>query len=200
MTIERPGVSSEFLACVQPIVLVGGRSRRFGRDKLREPWGSGGRALVQYPIDALRGVFGRRVKLVGTCDPAIIELADGIIPDLHPGVGPIGGIVSALLHCPGPLFVLAGDMPCFRAEDIGGLLRAAEQNPAALAVWARTDRPHPCAGLYAQHARPVLEARLVSGDFSLLTAFDSTAICGVPVRAAAATNVNHLDDLYQLRK
>ncbi len=200
MTIERPGVPAEFLASVQPIVLVGGRSRRFGRDKLREPWGSGGRVLVQYPIAVLRGVFGRRVKLVGTCDPAIVELADGVIPDLYPDVGPMGGIVSALLHCPGPVFVLAGDMPCFRNQDIAGLLRVAVQSPAALAVWARTDRPHPCAGLYAQHALPVLAERIVSGDFSLLAALDSTAICRVPVGAAAATNVNHLDDLYQIRE
>ena len=105
MTAERPIVSPGYLASVQPIVLVGGKSRRFGRDKLREPWGSDGRVLVQYPIEALRGVFGRRVKLVGACDPTVEQLADGVIADLHPGVGPMGGIVSALAQWHGLAWV-----------------------------------------------------------------------------------------------
>ena len=49
---------------IQPIVLVGGSSRRFGRDKLREPVaGPDGSVgwLVDRPIAALRGVFGRVV-------------------------------------------------------------------------------------------------------------------------------------------
>lgn len=200
MTPERPIVSPAFLASVQPIVLVGGRSQRFGRDKLREPWGIKGRVLVQRPIDALREIFGHRVKLVGACDPAIEQLADGVIPDLHPGIGPMGGIASALAHWPGPIFVLAGDMPFFRGAEITDFLRAAERNPAAHAVWACTDRLHPCAGIYTQHARPVLELRLASGDYALLPALDSTAICRVSVRVEAAANVNRPDDLHHFRE
>ncbi len=198
MTPERPIVSPGYLASVQPIVLVGGKSRRFGRDKLREPWGSEGRVLVQYPIDALRRVFGRRVKLVGACDPAIIQLADGVIPDLHPGVGPIGGIVSALDHWSGPIFVLAGDMPSFRNAEVIDLLVAAERNPTAHAAWACTDRLHPCAGVYTQHARPALESRLSCGDYHLVKALDSTAICRVPVCIEAAANVNRPDNLHHV--
>lgn len=195
MNPEPARVSPQFLASVQPIVLVGGTSRRFGRDKLREPWGTEGRVLVQYPIDALRAVFGRRVKLVGACDPAIEPLADGIIPDLHPGIGPIGGIVSALTAWPGPTFVLAGDMPAFRSEDALTLLLAAEQHPSAAAVWAFTDRLHPCAGVYNQHARPTLESRLSHGIHTLVTALDPAAIRPIPVRAEAAANVNRPADV-----
>jgi molybdopterin-guanine dinucleotide biosynthesis protein A len=190
MTTERPVVSPGFLATIQPIVLVGGKSRRFGRDKLREPWGSDGRALVQYPIDTLREVFGRRVKLVGACDPAIEQLADGVIPDLHPGVGPMGGILSALAYWLGPIFVLAGDMPSFTDVEVTALLVAAEGHSAAHAVCACTDRLHPCAGVYTQYARPALETRVSSGNYTLVTALDSTVICQVPVRVEAAVNVN----------
>lgn len=186
--------SPEFLASVQPIVLVGGQSRRFGRDKLQEPWGSDGRVLVQFPIEALRAVFGHRVKLVGACDSAVERLADGVIPDLHPGTGPIGGIVSALAHWAGPVFVLAGDMPAFGAAEVSDLLAHAELHSAAHAVWACTDRLHPCAGVYTQHARPTLEACLSSGSRSLLTALDRTAICQVRVGSEAAANVNRPRD------
>ena len=197
MTPERPIVSPGFLASVQPIVLVGGRSRRFGRDKLREPWGSEGRVLVQYPIDVLRGVFGRRIKLVGACDPAIEQLGDGVIPDLHAGVGPIGGIVSALVHWSGPVFVLAGDMPVFSDVEISEILVAAERHSTVQATWASTDRLHPCAGIYTQQARPALEKRILCGCHSLLTALDSVAICRVPVRVESVTNVNLPRDAFQ---
>ena len=190
MTPETPIVSPAFLTSVQPIVLVGGRSQRFGRDKLREPWGCDGRVLVQYPIDALRGVFGRRVKLVGACDPAIEQLADGVIADLHPGVGPIGGIVSALTQWPESIFVLAGDMPSFSGVEIASILQVAHMHPSACAVCASTDRLHPCAAVYTQHARPLLEACVSRGDYKLLRALDPIEVLSVPVAPDAASNVN----------
>lgn len=195
MTTEGPIFSSGFLASVQPIVLVGGASRRFGRDKLREPWGTGGRVLVEFPIDALRRVFGRRVKVVGACDSAIEALADGTIADLHPGVGPIGGIVSALAHWPGPVFVLAGDMPCFTEREIAAILAEAERHPTAPAVWAFTDRPHPCAGVYTQHARPALEARISRCEHALVTALDPALVRTVRTSPQAVANLNRPGDI-----
>ncbi len=187
---EHHPLSPEFLASVQPIVLVGGKSRRFGRDKLREPWGEGGMVLVQRPIEALRSIFGPRVKLVGECDPSILPLSDGIIPDKHPGVGPMGGIVSALLHWGGPVFVLAGDMPSFAASDGWNILYAAEQRRDCLAVLAATDRPHPCAGFYLAAALPVLSDCLARGDYRLAKAIPERATLMVPVAAGSVTNLN----------
>lgn len=188
--------SAEFIARVQPIVLVGGRSRRFGRDKLREPWGKG--VLVQRPIDALRAVFGRRVKVVGACHPDVASLADGVIDDVHPGVGPIGGIISALSAWGGPIMVLAGDMPGADADGILVILTAAErascEADAALqplhAVLARTDRLHPCAGVYFHSALEVLEARLASGDSRLIEAAELLHASTALVSATFAINVN----------
>ena len=198
MTAERPIVSPGYLASVQPIVLVGGKSRRFGRDKLREPWGSAGRVLVQYPIEALRGVFGRRVKLVGACDPTVEQLADGVIPDLHPGVGPIGGIVSALAQWPGSVFVLAGDMPSFAGMEITSILRIAQMHPSAHVVCAFTDRLQPCAAVYSQHARPFLEASVSRGNYKLLSALDRIETLPVPVAPEAVKNVNVPIDVHQV--
>lgn len=194
MSVEPRAASPEFLARIQPIVLVGGRSRRFGRDKLREPWGNEGHALVSFPIEALRAVFGRRVRLVGMCDTEVLPYADGVIPDLYPGIGPIGGIASALSNTAGPVFVLAGDMPGFRPADIAELLIAAEQHPGAHAVWAWTDRPHPCAGVYSQHALPALEECISSGAYALVRALQPSVVLGVLVSAEAARNVNLPED------
>lgn len=177
---------------VQPVVLVGGASRRFGRDKLRELWH--GAPLVTRPINALRAVLGTRVALVGECHPDILPLADTIIPDAFPGAGPIGGIVSALLHARSPILVLAGDMPDVDPDTVRALLDAARSHPDALAVMARTDRLHPTAALYRPGALPSLESRLAQLRRSLHDAFTPDQLCAVPCRADALRNVNTPDD------
>ena len=62
MTDDLP-ISRAFLESVLPVVLVGGKSRRFGRDKLVEPWG--GHPIVHKPIqgDALIAAL---IRAVGT--------------------------------------------------------------------------------------------------------------------------------------
>ncbi|CAG0973364.1 molybdenum cofactor guanylyltransferase [Phycisphaerales bacterium] len=178
---------------IQPIVLVGGKSTRFGRDKLVEPWN--GKLLAQHPIDCLREVFGPRVKLVGHCNPVIVALADGVIPDAHPGLGPIGGIASALAQCDGPIFVLAGDMPGFSPSDIRRVARAAECAGELTAVWAVTDRPHPCAGVYLPAAGLILKSRIEQGRHQLTDTLPKDSVGLVPVSRDTVANVNFPDDL-----
>ncbi|MBL9141341.1 MAG: molybdenum cofactor guanylyltransferase [Phycisphaerae bacterium] len=187
---------NDVLARIQPIVLVGGKSRRFGRDKLVEPWGEAGRVLVDYPIAALRGVFGPRVVVVGQCNPAVVARADGTIEDAHPGIGPIGGIVSALVAWEGPVFVLAGDMPAFGARDVERIVR--RWYPGHLGVHAvlaeTADGLHPCAGLYAYEARIALQARIAAGEHRLTTALPHDAVIRVACEPASVANVNSLEN------
>lgn len=202
-------ITRTFVDSIQPIVLVGGKSRRFGRDKLREPWNiadpcdssrsndsqSTRPVLVQRPIEALRSVFGPRVKLVGNCDSAILLLADGVITDVHPGIGPMGGIISALHASGGPIFVLAGDMPAFTHEHVWLILQAARTNPHAVAVLAATDLIHPCAGLYLPRALDVLVERAAHGEFKLQTAIEADRMMMVQIAAEALVNINTTADL-----
>ncbi len=195
MSGEPPSLPPTFLASIQPIVLVGGKSTRFGRDKLREPIGNTGELLVQRPIRVLRAVFGPRVKLVGECDPSILPLADGVIPDEHPGAGPMGGILSALKRWGGPVFVLAGDMPGIRSSDVLSLLFAAAARENTWAVVAKTDRVHPCAGLYWPASLPSLSDAITSPDRSLHRAIPAEHVVTHPLPELAVKNVNVFDDL-----
>lgn len=183
------------LASIQPVVLVGGASQRFGRDKLREPWGTTGQLLVQRPIDALRAVFGRRVMLVGECHPAIVPLADGVIPDQHPGVGPIGGVLSALMESSGSVFVLAGDMPNIEPDSIRSIVRVARDSPGAWATLASTDRLHPCVGVYTQAGKAVLLRSIQERRFKLAIAIPGTRITLVACSPDAVTNINTVRDI-----
>ncbi len=179
---------------ILPVVLVGGRSTRFGRDKLLEPFGPDSAPLVHMPIGALRAVFGPRVHVVGMCDPRVAQLADGVIPDQHPGVGPLGGILSALERG-GDVFVLAGDMPGVVPGDVRAVLDAAAHAPLAWAVLGATDRLHPCLGLYRAAALPTLRAKVRAGDLRLSTALPADHIAGVRLPSAAGMNVNSPGDI-----
>lgn len=181
------------LALIQPVVLVGGKSTRFGSDKLRAPWSAMGeprRLLVERPLNALRAVFGPRAAIVGECHPSIPPLADAVIPDQHPGIGPIGGIASALAAWGGPVFVLAGDMPNIAPAHILRILEAARARPAAAAVLASTDRLHPCLGLYRPSALNALRAAIARADHRLAAAISPGAVFPVPLDPDAAANIN----------
>lgn len=187
-----PGVpetpTRDFLAHVTPAVLVGGRSRRFGRDKLLEPWG--GEVLVQHPIDALREVFGARVLLVGTCDARVAALGDSHTPDHYADAGAMGGIATALRKVAGPVFVVAGDMPSFDTGSVLRVLAAAERDTAALCVMAHTGRDHPCAAYYAPAALPVLERRIVAGECRLVGVLGNEHVRRVALAPGVCANVN----------
>jgi molybdenum cofactor guanylyltransferase len=176
---------------IQPVVLVGGRSSRFGRDKLREPIGGGGeeRFLVDASIAALRAVFGLRVAVVGECDPAVAARADTRIDDRYPGVGPIGGILSALEATGADVFVLAGDLPCVTAAVVETVMRAAEAHQAAWAVLAESDRPEPCVGLYRRSAMEPLRMGMAAGG-KLAGLIPAERLGLAPVDPALVGNAN----------
>ena len=183
---------------IEPIVLVGGKSTRFGRDKLREPVG-GGAWLVDRPIAALREVFGPRVAMVGDCDDEVARRGDRVITDRYPGVGPIGGIVSALEAGEeegwGGVFVLAGDLVRIGAGEVRAILEVARKEAGAWAVLGETDQVEACIGVYRVGALSVLKERIAAGNFRLHEAIPVGKRILVQVDATAAGNVNRVEDL-----
>ncbi|MSR29678.1 MAG: molybdenum cofactor guanylyltransferase [Phycisphaerales bacterium] len=188
---------------IQPIVLVGGKSRRFGRDKLREPLTDG--TLVERPIRALRDVFGPCVALVGECDASVAQHGDLIIPDRYPGLGPAGGILSAFEHIasdsrPGvAVFVLAGDLPLIARSLVKSILDCARDNPDADAIVARTPSGlEPCIGLYRTGAVPALRTAIAGSGtraMSLQEVLVLLRVVTVDADSGLTVNVNRPEDL-----
>jgi molybdenum cofactor guanylyltransferase len=189
------------LESIQPIILVGGRSSRFGRDKLREPLSAStapaAEWMIDRPIRALRAIFGPRVALVGDCDAEIVARADLIIPDRYPGFGPAGGILSALEAGGGisDVFVLAGDLPQIVANDLRAIIAESLAHPTAARVLASTDSPQPCIGIYRQSLRERLAQRLRDGRRSLHDLVPPACQRLIPIEFAHAININTLEDL-----
>lgn len=119
-------------------VLAGGESRRYGRPKALALMG--GQPMARWSLDALRPHFSVR-GLVG-CEPFVAR-SFGVPsrPDLLPGLGPLGGLVTALewakeLHLRG-VFLLACDMPLVDPALVGRILGFAGGRKAALVPESR---------------------------------------------------------------
>jgi molybdopterin-guanine dinucleotide biosynthesis protein A len=128
-------------------VLVGGNSARMGRDKALLPYG---RSTLAEHIAARVEAAAGAVTLVG--DPEKYgALAYPMVPDLHPGFGPLGGVETALRSSAARWnLIVACDMPSVTVEFLSRVIESAETcggeclvpvspagNPEPLcAVWA----------------------------------------------------------------
>jgi molybdenum cofactor guanylyltransferase len=108
---------------VSAVVLAGGRSSRFGRDKLAEP--IAGEPLLNRTIDALRAVAGDIVVVTGPDGDT--QLPDGVRLARDPEAygGPLVGVVAGLTAARhGSVVVVGGDMPWLRADVLTLMLEA----------------------------------------------------------------------------
>ncbi len=120
---------------VTGIVLAGGRSTRFGGDKLATR--IGGRPLLHLAIDAVAGVADEVVVVVGADMPAPSLPADLSAPvlvarDAIAGQGPLAGLAAGLAVASHPLALLVGgDQPALRPVLLRELVRLLTAEPGA---------------------------------------------------------------------
>ena len=145
-------------------VLLGGASRRYGTDKALAL--HGGVAMAACMINILRAAGASDVVTVGGPDRGF-DAAHR--PDLYPGDGPLGGLLTVLARPSQAIIVLvACDMPYLSSATVRRLARTAHQHPEIDAVVARTDRREPlCAAYRAESCRPVAESLFATGARSL---------------------------------
>src|SRR3984885_5429439 len=107
------------MAEAEGFVLAGGRSTRMGQDKALLQLA--GRSLVDVALDKLR-VIGVNAPRIAAARSDLSSHAP-VVPDLHPGCGPLSGIEAALeaTTCPLNLF-LPVDMPLLPAQFTRGVV------------------------------------------------------------------------------
>jgi molybdopterin-guanine dinucleotide biosynthesis protein A len=127
---------------VTAIVLAGGRSRRFGRDKLAEP--IAGRSLLHHAIVAVRP-FAREV-LVVAAPGAVLDVPSRVrvIHDEVPFAGPLAGLLTGLQMATAPVvLVTAGDMPDLVPGVVDALLDALASPGVDASILELAGRPRP---------------------------------------------------------
>ncbi|MFI5262713.1 MAG: molybdenum cofactor guanylyltransferase [Candidatus Limnocylindrales bacterium] len=165
------------------LVLAGGRSTRFGADKLAAELD--GRPLLHHALLAVAQVSPHVLLSLGADAPMpplpALAVPIRVVHDRSDEWGPLAGIGAGLdaleaeaassLHpgLPGggaTLLVVAGDMPHLAASLLRGLVAALGPGDAAVLADAEGWRPLPCV-VRAEAAGPLVRARLVGPDRSI---------------------------------
>ena len=124
---------------VTGIVLIGGRSKRFGKDKIFAP--INGEPITKKVIDVIQGVF-EEVILIGQQRDGLNTLEVKVIADIIPNCGPLGGIYTALKAAKNNyIFVFAADMPFLDIKFIKYMVSLAGKHDIIMPVWNKGIEP-----------------------------------------------------------
>lgn len=152
-------------------VLAGGQSTRMGRDKalLRLH----GQTLLELALEKLR-TLGFSPRIVGS-RPDLSAFA-AVIPDLHPQVGPLGGIEAALAASDAEqnLF-LPVDLPWLPGEFLLWMIERVDQTNALATVPRLQGRPQPLCAVYHRALLSYAQAVIADGDPKVMHAVDRAA-------------------------
>ncbi len=153
-------------------VLAGGRSSRMGRDKaLLELVG---RPLVSRAVLKLERV-SRDVRILSSND-ALGEFAP-VVPDLHPGCGPLGGIEAALADSAHDWnLILPVDVPFLPTAFLDWWVRmVSAQEGLRLGMFRVDEVPQPALLMIHREIGPYVSASLGRGEYKLMPALRACA-------------------------
>jgi molybdenum cofactor guanylyltransferase len=167
---------------ISAFVLAGGQGSRMGRDKALLEWR--GRTLLDHMIERL-SAFYNPVLVVGR----------GELPDRIPGLGPLGGLSTALQSTQTQRnLIVAVDLPSLTPEFLKVFRNRIEASSQQV-VACKIESGYPlCLGV-DRAALPLLLHRIDSGQFSIhgfIEAADSEIITDFD--ATLFTNVNTPED------
>ncbi|MCZ8517761.1 molybdenum cofactor guanylyltransferase [Paenibacillus filicis] len=147
------------------VILAGGQNRRMnGRSKALLTLE--GRTFLERQLRELSRICGELLLIAPDRAPFERELAPyggrvTVLPDLHPGQGPLAGLEAALTAAGGDELWLVGcDMPYVSAEAAIALRELRQANTADAAVARVSGRVHPLHGIYHRSGLPVVQAML----------------------------------------
>jgi molybdopterin-guanine dinucleotide biosynthesis protein A len=147
---------------VHGFILVGGASRRMGRDKATLTFGE--RTGVEIIAEAMGGL-SRFVNTVGFVPHALRGLPN--IPDLHKSWGPLAGIEAALRHATTESALIVGcDFPFVTRELFERLLVHADDADAVVPLQADGVIQPLCALYNVTACLPAAAAAIAAGERS----------------------------------
>ena len=138
------------------VVLVGGKSRRFGRNKAFEVLE--GERLIDRQVRMVKSLFPE--VLVITNEPELyLDIDATIVKDVIPGQGPLGGIYTGLLFSQGEsVFVTACDMPFIQPRVIKHMVKLATDYDVVIPE--KQDGLEPLHAIYSSRCIPEIKKKL----------------------------------------
>jgi molybdopterin-guanine dinucleotide biosynthesis protein A len=186
-------------------IVAGGQATRLaGRDKSRLV--IRGQSIIVRQLEILQRVARDVVIVSSHADGRHDGCGAAVIPDVIPGIGPMGGVLTALEQATAPLVVvLACDLP-FVDERVLDLLIVRAR--AADGAWVRTARgSEPLIACYRMALAPTLRAAIDRGVRRMsdleqlfdLRAVDERDLLDLGVSPDVLVNVNTPDDLARIQ-
>lgn len=181
------------------IVLAGGRSSRFGSNKAMAVWDE--HTLLQRVLDLI-SPFCREV-FIGGDYPEYAMVKARTLPDLIPGLGPLGGIYTAMENVDSPYFLfLTCDMPLMKATLLERLL--SEEPVKDITVWEQPDgelQLFPL--LLSRDLLPLVKWKVRQNTLSVRSLLMEATSRFIPIchgEEPSFLNVNRREDLEELLK
>ena len=184
------------------VILAGGKSRRYGRNKALVQLD--GMALIERVLTVMQSLFQQIVLITNTPEAYAylnLPMHEDIIKDL----GPLGGIYTALRSIRTEAgFVVACDMPLVGGELLDHLLAGRDRAaPATALVNPATGRLEPLLAIYEPSALRGLRHALDAQERSLtdwLEAVGARPLTAPRELAGQLANVNIPEELDAIRR
>ena len=175
------------------MVLAGGRSSRFGRDKA---WHRvDGEPMLIRILNAMRHVTDDVAMSVSSDED---EGPEGVrrIVDKFPGEGPIAGLHAALADCRTEWILVAPcDVPYLSPHDLQALLDGRTPAVAAVVAADSTGRLHPLCACYHRYTIAEVERMLTSDERAVHRLLERLNVVSVLLPDRSLRNINSIADL-----
>jgi molybdopterin-guanine dinucleotide biosynthesis protein A len=161
-------------------LLAGGRSSRFGSDKARAELG--GEPLILRLAHRVESVASPLVVVADRRDK-YLDLGLTTIADALPGLGPLGGLLTAFQHAAGSRWtlVLSCDLLDLRPEWLEELEGHVDERAQAVVFRDQFWQPFP--GLYHTSLLTRVEQQVEEGDLSVHRLLERAATTALAVPA-----------------
>ena len=183
---------------VAGLIIAGGSSRRFGRDKARHP--VDGTPMIVRVYGALATVAA---PVIVSVDAAGASYADVLpvdvehVHDRHKDAGPLAGLDAGFRALSSTwVLVAACDMPHVTPDGFHVLLRARDKAADAIVARSEDGRWHPLFACYRrERTLQAVQRGLSENEYALHVLLDRLTVREVAIPSGIVHNVNRPHDL-----
>ncbi len=153
---------------VTGIILAGGKSLRFGRNKAMEK--IGGVPLIERVIKSLTPITKKMIIVTSGDNKSFSSIKNvELVTDIYPDKGPLGGIYTGLYHSGNIAnIVVACDMPFLNTQLLEHMTKILPSFDAIVPRWSE-GQIEPLHTVYSISCLPAIRKHLENNQFSVTT-------------------------------
>jgi len=169
---------------ISGVILAGGKSSRFGKNKALEKFD--GVPLIERVVRVMRSVFQHLILVTNNpADYSYLELP--MCQDLVKGLGPLGGVYTALKVIPNKAgFFVACDMPFLNRDLILHMVKSMRDFDAV--VPRASGELETLHTLYSKRCLPAIKRLIDSGQYKTRSFFSEVSVCYID-----ESSIRHFD-------